>query len=137
MPFFKLILALLLPIATSATSAFLTHGELHTAVRHFLEGTDAQKAAARTKYGSVMNDWDVSQITDFSRIFANLNTAVPLVDKWDVSKGTTFKHMFDMARFGFNMDLSSWDVSRSTDMNCMFCDSRDWNQDVGHWDGML
>jgi hypothetical protein len=37
-----------------------------------------------------MNDWDVSEITDFSQLFVSLTTFNEPINNWDVSKGTSF-----------------------------------------------
>lgn len=33
----------------------------------------------------------------------------------------------------FNQDLSSWDVSRVRNMNCMFKDAKSFNHDLSSW----
>ena len=34
----------------------------------------------------------------------------------------------------FNYDISSWDVSNATYMNCMFLECESFNQDISVWD---
>jgi hypothetical protein len=85
------------------------------------------RAAALRKYGDI-NDWDVSQVTDMSSLFAysNFNDRIdrwdvfaksfnqPL-DTWDVSHVTTMENLFHSAA-AFNQSLATWDVSRVSNM---------------------
>jgi surface protein len=110
-----------------------------------------------------MDKWDVSRITDFSRVFdaernrlmANFNEDL---SQWNVSNGTNFERMFwgclafnsdlswwNVSRatnlkqmfqhcFEFKSDLSGWDVSSSTNFNCMFSMCRRFHADLSRWD---
>merc|ERR1712187_1099559 len=33
----------------------------------------------------------------------------------------------------FNIDLTNWDVSKVSDMQCMFRDAKSFNQDIADW----
>ena len=55
--------------------------------------------------------------------------------EWDVSKITNMANLFSSARvqFGFNEDISRWDVRNVTTMNSMFYSCEDFNQDITKW----
>ena len=55
------------------------------------------------------------------------------IENWDVSKVTDMSCMFWCAE-NFNADISNWDVSNVTDMNGMFDSASSFNQDLGKWD---
>ena len=69
-------------------------------------------------YGSIRK-WDVSRITDMSRIFSDATSFNGDISKWDVSRVKDMSSMFLAART-FNHDLSKWDVSRVANMDHMF-----------------
>ena len=77
--------------------------------------------------------WDVSQVTDMSKIFLDLEDFDYALSNWDVSRVTNMGGMFDSALV-FNQDLSKWDVSRVTDMQWMFNNALSFNQDLSNWD---
>merc|ERR1712032_607793 len=52
---------------------------------------------------------------------------------WDVSRVTVMDAMFCYAK-SFNQDLSNWDVSRVADMGAMFSYAESFNQDLSNWD---
>ncbi|WP_261904594.1 BspA family leucine-rich repeat surface protein [Vibrio fortis] len=76
---------------------------------------------------------NVSQITDFSRLFSNNSTFNVDIGGWDVSNGTTFEGMFSSAD-SFNQDISGWDVSSGTNFMIMFSWNQGFDQDISGWD---
>ena len=54
------------------------------------------------------------------------------ISHWDVSDVTSMVAMFHDANL-FNQDLSAWDVSNVTSMKSMFHYARSFNQDIGAW----
>ena len=64
-----------------------------------------------TYNGVHIKDWDVSQITDFDRIFTEEHMCFMYfnadISKWDVSSGLSFVRMFSFA-YSFNQDISGW-----------------------------
>ena len=55
------------------------------------------------------------------------------ISHWDVSNVTDMVGMFHDADV-FNGDLSAWDVSKVTNMHQMFRHSRSFNGEIGNWD---
>ena len=71
-----------------------------------------------------------------SSAFRNIQTARSFlsntIENWDVSSVTNMSRMFDDIRF-FNLDLGGWDVSEVTDMSYMFYGADQFNQDLSAW----
>ena len=62
----------------------------------------------------MMNDWDVSLITDFSSLFEQFEFASVFnedIGEWDVGNGKDFDYMFSGA-FVFNQDIGNWNVAK-------------------------
>lgn len=95
--------------------------------------SEYMNAPASSPYGSVINCWDVSKVTDMSGAFFDLGSFNEALDCWDVSKVTTMQLMFRKAS-AFNQEIGSWDVSRVTDMSVMFGEATSFDQNIGSWD---
>jgi surface protein len=86
-----------------------------------------------------INEWDVSRVTDFSRVFhhscnfRSSNYFYEDLSSWDVSNGTNFEGMF-CGCLWFNGDVSKWNVSKATNLSSMFCRCPGFNGDVSQWD---
>jgi surface protein len=113
------------PTAAPATGsipplrAFQSVDELYDAIDSYLEiGSSAEKM-----YGPI-SWWDVSHVTNMSRIFSvERNRAVTLFNAdlsgWDTSNAVTMEMAFQGAE-SFDGDLSSWNVGKVTSMSKMF-----------------
>ena len=51
---------------------------------------------------------------------------------WDLSKVTDTSRLFYKAS-SFNADISKWNVSHVTDMSFMFAGATSFNADISHW----
>ena len=80
-----------------------------------------------------IGEWDVSRITDLSRMFADVTSFNGDISKWDVSSVKDMNAIFSGVT-SFNGDLSQWDVSRVTDMSHMFATATSFNGDISKWD---
>jgi len=95
------------------TFVFNDNNELKAAVNEWCD----DEAAAREKYGDI-NNWDVSNITNFSSIFSGKTEFNSDISNWDVSNGTDFAGMFQSS--AFDQDISDWDVSSGEYFQYMF-----------------
>ena len=121
-------LAMLLLPDCSVQKFARSDADIHTAVKAWLESPTHAEAT----YGHI-SQWDVSSVTNMSRLFygaANFNEDL---SRWDVSKVTSMHCMFDGAA-SFNQDLSGWDVSKVETMGSMFCGAESFHQDLTGWD---
>ena len=92
----------------------------------------ADAPAEETDACALMPYWDVSQVTDFSYLFANAHYFNVDISRWDVSAGTTFQSMFNNA-YTFNVDISHWDVSAGTVFQGMFLSALSFAQNLNTW----
>ena len=106
----------------------ITQANIQTAVDAWC--TDPTTAEAT--YGNIKN-WDVSAVTNMSRLFLEKTTFNDDISGWDVSNVTDMKQMFYQAVV-FNQDIGNWDVSNVTNMYYMFYQAAVFNQDIGNWD---
>jgi len=67
---------------------------------------------------STMNDWDVSNVTNFQSTFYICSKFNTYINDWDVSNGTSFQSMFNNS--AFNQDLDKWNVSNGLNFQYMF-----------------
>ncbi len=83
------------------------------------------------RYGPI-NTWDVSDVTDMSRLFASTPNFNKNINDWNVSNVTNMRAMFENAR-DFNQPLNNWNVGNVTNMHQMFANARDFNQPLNNW----
>ena len=77
--------------------------------------------------------WNVSNVTNMSRMFWGCkNFNQPLI-YWNVSNVTNMSYMFCNCE-NFNQTLDFWNVSNVTDMSYMFCNCENFNQTLNSWD---
>jgi surface protein len=111
--------------------------------------------AATTAFNQDLSAWDVSSVTTMSNMFSNASAFnQPL--NWGIKTAnvTNMYAMFSQyvdqggsvgvelqakaakaepGSLGFNQDISSWDVSRVTNMYSMFASTAAFNQDLSAW----
>ncbi|KYG79215.1 hypothetical protein AWW67_12600 [Roseivirga seohaensis] len=73
----------------------------------------------------------LSQVTSMKRMFERTFIGKPDLTSWDVSKITNMSEMFKES--DFNGDINGWDVSAVTDMSYMFAQTENFNSSISNW----
>src|SRR5690606_8175731 len=76
--------------------------------------------------------WDVSKVTDMSKMFSGAYLFDEPLNIWDVSNVTNMTWMFE-ATFDFNQPLNNWNVSNVLSMDSMFQLAISFNQPLNNW----
>jgi gliding motility-associated-like protein len=85
-------------------------------------------------FSQPIGHWDVSKVTNMSGMFRfNIFNEVIGIGDWDVSSVTDMSGMFEYAE-NFNQPIGGWDVSNVTNMSRMFVAALNFNQPIGDWD---
>ncbi|MFC2390975.1 MAG: BspA family leucine-rich repeat surface protein [Bacteroidota bacterium] len=123
---------------TSLTKAFMGCGNMD------ITATDKPDLSAVTdltsmfqnctslEYNSSINDWDVSNVTNMSQMFAGALKFNQPLNSWNVSNVTNMSQMFAEA-IKFNQPLNNWVVSNVTNMSYMFGAAIKFNQNINSW----
>jgi|694.fasta_scaffold44714_4 surface protein len=80
-----------------------------------------------------ITQWDTSDMTDMSWLFAGQEDFNQDISGWDTSNVTNMNHMF-LEATSFNQPLNGWDVSNVTEMQAMFMGATAFQQDLDSWD---
>ncbi|AUB31238.1 BspA family leucine-rich repeat surface protein [Spiroplasma floricola] len=73
------------------------------------------------------------EITSLKKLFwYNENEKIEGIQYWDTSNVTNMEYIF-MDAIDFNQDIGSWDTSNVTNMSGMFLYAYNFNQDIGSW----
>jgi Mycoplasma protein of unknown function, DUF285 len=109
--------------------AFENDQMLQQAVDLYLNGNNAEFLTLIDTYGEI-NEWDVSSIHDFSRLFENAKQVNQQLrydvtcdlSKWNISSALNMSHMFREAEITclYHTDWSAWDISNVIDVSGMF-----------------
>ena len=99
---------------------FKSKRELQQALIEWQQGDKAKRKEIEMNFGYV-RDWNVGNIEDMSYLFYHekLWKFNEPIGSWNVSKVTNMRCMFSGAA-AFNQDIGSWNVSEVTDMEGMF-----------------
>ena len=111
---------------THSKNRFDSKNKLIEAIHLYVSDRDR----AIQEYG-LINDWDVSQITDMSHLFENSEFNED-ISRWNVSKVTDMSYMFKNAT-NFNQPIGDWNVSKVRDMSYMFENASSFNQLLTSW----
>eukprot|EP00546_Thalassionema_frauenfeldii_P007092 CAMPEP_0178925740 /NCGR_PEP_ID=MMETSP0786-20121207/18100_1 /TAXON_ID=186022 /ORGANISM="Thalassionema frauenfeldii, Strain CCMP 1798" /LENGTH=188 /DNA_ID=CAMNT_0020600695 /DNA_START=76 /DNA_END=639 /DNA_ORIENTATION=- len=112
---------------------FLTKKELIGRIREYCADKAKFADGIASTYGWPIGNWNVSQITDFSRALQNESNFNEDIRTWNISNATTLRRMFYCAR-SFNQDLSRWNTSNVADMAGMFKGAKSFNGNIAAWD---
>jgi surface protein len=83
-----------------------------------------------------IGNWDTSNVTDMSNMFASAILFNQDISKWNTSSVTNMKQVFFRAIL-FNQPIGNWDVSNVADMSGIFRSGTNtkhtFNQDISDW----
>ena len=95
--------------------------------------TDMSKLFKETNFNGDISKWNVSNVTNMCCMFYSCQEFNKDISKWDVSNVTDMSYMFYYCE-AFNQDVSNWNVSNVTNMHAMFFRCESFNQDISNWD---
>ncbi|MCK5035942.1 MAG: BspA family leucine-rich repeat surface protein [Candidatus Sabulitectum sp.] len=98
-----------------------------------LTSLSAMFLSASSLQGGDIGGWDVSNVTDMSRMFYGATCFNGDISNWDVSNVLNMGRMFQEAH-DFNQDIGNWDVSNVTQMHCMFETTEWFSANLESWD---
>jgi hypothetical protein len=99
---------------------FTSTEELYVAVDDYMANSTSNATISALKYGYPMGTWDVSRITNFTRVF-DPNRTVPFDGS---SCGTTLSP--------FNENITAWNVANAVTMVGIFA-CTEFNHNIGSW----
>ena len=114
---------------TSQTTFMFTNETLKAAIQKYCH--PSTKQATIEKYGHIQ-DWNVTHVTDMTKLFENKERFNEDISTWDVSNVTNMDHVF-LHACSFNQPLNNWNVSNVTTMKGMFYDASSFNQPLNEW----
>ena len=128
------------PITLDELKEMIKNGKDVTAV-NTSKITDMSYLFYNTSFNQDISKWDVSSVTNMSKMFAGDHHNPPIfnqdISSWNVSKVTNMSGMFSAlsrwASSAFNQDISKWDVSSVTDMSEMFYRATNFQQTLANW----
>jgi len=124
-----LVVLLLCLVPVASFRPFADNSELFKAVRKWAHG---RRQELLDTYGGI-GQWDVSGVTDMSRLFEYLSHFDEDISAWNTSAVTDMRYMFDGAS-AFNQPIGAWNTSAVTNMAGMFMHAKAFNSPIGAWD---
>lgn len=89
---------------------------------------------ARSTYNnSVINNLNISKITQLNSFFINNEVFNQPLNKWNTSNIGDIQYMFCSAT-SFNQDITMWNMSNVLNMSYTFCNAISFNQNISLWD---
>ena len=85
-----------------------------------------------SSFNQPIGDWDVSNVTDMSRMFYGATAFNQPIGDWDVSNVTDMYMMFYGAT-AFNQPIGDWEVGNVEYMAYMFYQASAFNQNISNW----
>ena len=82
--------------------------------------------------GAGLEDWNVSNVENFSYMFINCSALTMKPEKWDVSKAQSLASMFSGCSY-FEGQLDKWNVKNVTDFSYMFSNCGRFQGKVDEW----
>jgi hypothetical protein len=79
-----------------------------------------------------INNWDVSNVTNFNRVFGGTLSFNQDIGAWNLGNATILSAMFIDATV-FNQDIGNWNVANVTNFASMFQNATVFNQNIGNW----
>jgi len=114
----------------------LTDATIKSAVLSVMNLDPVNASIADPTYG-LMRDWDVSQVTDMSKLFSTRQQYTGAnLENWDVSNVTNFEEMFKLCSV-FDGNLSNWNTSSATTMEDMLYECQEFGTkgySIDSWD---
>ena len=83
--------------------------------------------------GSDIENWDVSNVTNMNLAFAGRRSFDGNLGQWDVRSVTTFKGMFQKAFAFTGKGLEKWNVSKGESFREMFSFAKKFNANIENW----
>lgn len=80
-----------------------------------------------------VSKWNVSNGTQFVKMFFNAQAFNQPLNDWNMSKATSIVSMFAFS-YAFNQPLDNWTLSNVTDMAGVFTYAKAFNQNINGWD---
>ena len=104
----------------------------NTTLRTAVNTWTTDRTTAIATYGEIKL-WNVSNVTDMSGLFINIETFNDDISDWDTSNVTTMNSMFTGCT-SFNQPLTNWNTSKVIDMSNMFYVCINFDQSISNFD---
>ena len=88
--------------------------------------------ASNTRFNEPLNKWNVGKVTNMEGMFSSCARFNQPLNNWNVSKVKNMKEMFAGCQY-FNQPLNNWNVGKVTNMEAMFLNCADFNQPLNNW----